>query len=92
MLEGKELEGKIGDVGSYSFDVDDKGQMAVDLEVHKDLGFASVKAVVEVKTDIFAVARHITEKTKTTWDDTAEAALEKLLGIEAGTAKAIAAP
>jgi hypothetical protein len=39
MLDGKELEGKIGEVGSYSLDVTDKGHVdaALSLAISKDL-------------------------------------------------------
>jgi hypothetical protein len=41
MLEGKELEGKIGSVGSYSLDIDDKlmlvGEVQVNVDVYAEL-------------------------------------------------------
>lgn len=80
-LEGNELEGKIGDVGSYAVDVDDKGKVKVTLTIDKDMGLGKVSASVIVETDLFKIAEQLAAKTATPWDDEAIKALEKLLGI-----------
>jgi hypothetical protein len=82
MLEGNELEGKIGDVGSYSLDVDDKGNVKFTATVNKDLGYAKASSATSVEANIFNLAEEIAKKTNVIWDDTAIAALKKLLGIE----------
>lgn len=82
MLEGNELEGKLGDVGSYAVDVTENGKVKVSLSVEKDFGYGKVSSVNALETDIFRVAREITKKTAATWDDQVELALEKLLGIK----------
>jgi hypothetical protein len=53
VLEGKELEGKIGDVGSYYIDVDAKGraQMHIDASVNKEF-IPGVKAKLELNGDV----------------------------------------
>lgn len=84
MLEGKELEGKIGDAGSYSLDVDDKGVVKISVVVNKEFSGVKVSSTNAVETNIFKIAEGIAAKTKSTWDDTAIAALEKLLGITPG--------
>ncbi len=65
MLEGKEVEGKIGEFGGYSVDVDDKGMIEV---------------AVGVKLDILAELEKIAAKTGTKIDDAVVDALKKLLG------------
>lgn len=82
MLEGKEFEGKIGDVGGYSVDVDDKGSVAVAVTVDKDFGVAKVKSVNSVETNIFTLAEQIAAKNGIKWLADATAMLEKLLGIK----------
>jgi len=80
-LEGKELEGPIGDVGSYSVDIDDKGKVTVEVKIEKAVGVGKVAATVLVETDLFKLAAAAAAKTATPWDDEAVKALEKLLGI-----------
>lgn len=82
MLEGKEVEGKLGDVGTYSLDVDAKGKIAINVEVLKDFGHTKVISSNSVETDIFKVAEEVAKKTGTTWDDKAIAALKSALGIK----------
>lgn len=65
MFEGKELEGKIGDVGGYSVDLTEKGELEVS---------------VMVKVDLVAEAKKLAAKTGTPIDDQAIAWLEKLMG------------
>lgn len=66
MLEGKELEKKIGEWGSVSVDVTPK------LEVIVEMG---------VKIDLIAEAKKLAAKTNTPIDDQAIAWLEKLTGL-----------
>lgn len=80
-LEGKEIEGKIGDMGDYSLDVDDKGNLTIEAGINKDFGLATVGSSLSVKTNVLKIAEEIAKKTSTIWDDEAIAALEKLLGI-----------
>ncbi len=82
MLEGKEVEGKIGEVGNYGIDVDVKGNVKVDVIAAKDLGHTKVSNVLAIETNIFAVAEEIAKKTQTTWDDSAVAGLKAILGIK----------
>jgi hypothetical protein len=72
MFEGKELEGKIGDVGAYSVDLTSKGE---------------VEIMVGVKIDLVAEAKKLAAKTSTPLDDKAIAWLEILMG-RAGEQKA----
>lgn len=65
MFEGKEIEGKIGDIGDYLLDVDDKG---------------FVTAAVGVKIDLIAQLEKIAAKTNNKIDDTVLAYLKKFLG------------
>lgn len=81
-LDGKELEGKIGDVGGYSVDVDDKGKIKIDASVSKDLGHSKVSNTLSIETDIFKLAEAIAKKSESTWDDKAISGLKAILGIK----------
>lgn len=82
MLEGKEAQGKIGDVGSYELDVTEQGVVKFSAIVEKDFGYGKVSSVNSVETDIFRIAEEMAKKTQTPWDDNAVAGLKNLLGIK----------
>lgn len=65
MLEGKELEVKIGDYGSASVDLSDKGML---------------EASVSLKIDLIAELKKLAAKTGTQLDDQFLAYVEKLMG------------
>lgn len=93
MLEGNEVEKEYdGGAGKLVLDVTDKGQVKFSNVYEKDIGgYVKVKNTTEIESDIFAIARQIVAKTQTTWDDAAELALEKLLGIVRDPAPAVPA-
>lgn len=64
MLDGKELEGTIGEYGSYFVDVQDVGV---------------VEAGVSLKFDVIAALRKLAQKTTNSLDDKAVDVLESLL-------------
>lgn len=64
MLEGKELEGKLGSIGSYHVDVNNKGEL--------ELGIA-------VKVDIIKELETLAKKSQTPIDDAAIAWIKSLL-------------
>lgn len=82
MLEGKEAEGKIGNDGSYSLDVNEKGEVSIELAFEKDFGDAKVKTANSISVSIFTLLEKIAAKTSQTWDDNAVATVEKVLGIK----------
>lgn len=65
MLEGKEVEGKIGTVGEYTVDVDAQGI------VHAGVG---------IKIDLLEILSKLAAKTGTPIDDAAVAWIKTLLG------------
>lgn len=81
-LEGKEVEGKIGDEGSYFMDVDAKGNVVIEAAYTKAVAGAEVKASLQAKASIFTIAEEIAKKTETQWDDKAIAGLKSILGIQ----------
>ena len=81
MLEGREIEGKVGDVGEYFLDADEKGNIEVALNVEQDFGFGKAKSANSVNLNILDAAEMVAKKTKTTLDDSAVATLKALLGI-----------
>jgi len=64
-LEGKELEGSIGKIGTYSVDLTPKGVVEVS---------------VGVKIDILAELKKLAKRSDNKIDDAAVAIIEKLLG------------
>jgi hypothetical protein len=56
MFEGKEVEGKIGEIGQYSVDIDDTGMVEVS---------------VGVKVDLIAELRKLAAKSSNSLDDKA---------------------
>ena len=67
MLEGKEFEQKIGDIGSVSVDVTSE---------------LKLKVAVEVEIDLVAEAKKLAAKTSTPIDDAAIAWLEKITELK----------
>ncbi len=91
-LEGNELE-KVydGGAGKMFVDVTDTGSVKLGNVYEKDLGgFAKVKSVTELESNIFMIAKAITAKTETVWDDMAVEGLMKILGIKDEAVKAAA--
>ena len=82
MLEGKEVQGKIGDIGTYEIDIDAKGAVKFSVSINKDFGFGKLSSTNSMDTNVFTIAEEIAKKTKTTWDDKAIAGIKKILGIE----------
>lgn len=84
MLDGNEVEKVYDDgAGKVIVDVDAKGGVLVSNTYQKDLdGYATVKSVTEIESNIFVIAEKIAAKTKTEWDDKAIAALKSILGIQ----------
>lgn len=80
-LEGKEIDGKIGDEGSYFMDVDAKGNVVIEAAYTKQVSGAEVKASLQAKASLFTIAEGIAAKTGTPWDDKLVAGLKSLLGI-----------
>lgn len=68
VLDGKEVEGKIGNVGAYSVDINDKGE---------------VEVAVSAKIDLLAEIEKLAAKSGTKIDDAVVGFLKKLLGKEA---------
>jgi hypothetical protein len=93
-LEGAELEKEYdAGAGKLVVDVTDKGEIKFSNVYAKDLGgFAKVKNITEVESNIFMIAEAIAKKTATEWDDKAIAGLKSILGIVDAVAPAVEAP
>jgi hypothetical protein len=76
MFEGKELEQKLGDKGSLSVDVSDKGMVEVKL-AYADGG---LKAGSFVELDIISVLEVLVSKTGNEVDDALVASVKAALG------------
>lgn len=76
LLEGKELEQKIGDKGSMSLDVTDKGLVLLQL-VYAD---GALKASSSVEIDLVDVLDILAKKTGNNIDDAMVASIKLALG------------
>jgi len=83
LLDGKELEGQIGNVGTYEVDVSIDGSVIMKATVAYVTEYGEASSTNAIKTDIFKIAEALAKKTETTWDDAAVEALKKVLGIKA---------
>lgn len=79
MLEGKEIEGKMGNVGQYSLDVDDKGIMRVELGAQPMDG---VQAGAFAQVDIIIALKQLAARTSNGVDDAMVSTIAKALGRE----------
>jgi endonuclease III len=82
MLEGKEVEGKIADVGDYFIDAKADGTVEIAAKVEKKFEGGEVSSTNAIKVDIFKLLEMITAKTSQTWDDDAVKTVKVLLGIK----------
>lgn len=83
MLEGKEIEGKIGEVGSYYVDVSKEGSVKIGVLIEAKL----VEEDVTVKSDTYAEAhiltilKKIAEKNNKPFLATSADAIKNILGM-----------
>lgn len=75
MLEGKEIEGKIGDKGSYSVDVDGYGLVRAEAAYQMD----GLRGGAFMEMHIIELLKMLALKTENTLDDKAIAIIESLL-------------
>lgn len=75
MLDGKEVEGKLGDKGSYSVDVDDKGMVRVELAA----GDGATKGGAFIETDVVVLLEAAAKHTSNTVDDSVVAMIKAKL-------------
>lgn len=82
MLEGKELEGKLGEVGSYSVDVDSKLNVVLALEVaHEVEGVVKVSSKNSAEVHLFAILEKACAKNSVHWDEALLGQFKVLLGV-----------
>lgn len=92
LLEGNEVEKEYdGGAGKLILDVTGKGEVKFSNVYEKNLGgYAKVKNVTEIESNIFMIAYMQVKKTSATWDDALVESLANLLGIDLADAKAMA--
>lgn len=82
LLEGKEVEKKLGDVGEVSVDVSKDGKVKVELSaIYKKDAILSVESKNSVDLDLFALLQEVAAKNDKTWDDALLAQLKVILGL-----------
>ena len=83
MLDGKEVEGKIGEVGTYYVDATKEGNVfigaAIDVKVAD--GDVTVKNDLAVGVHVLTILEKIAKKNEKTWDDAAIQGIKNLLGL-----------
>lgn len=81
LLEGKELEGKIGNVGSYSVDVDEKLNVKIEAVISTVESGVTIESRNSVSAPLMEIIKAACLKNNVTWDEKAIATAEMLLGI-----------
>jgi hypothetical protein len=80
MLEGKELEGKIGDTGSYSVDVDANLKCVVEVSITKEIAGIKASTANSVELDLADLLRQATGKVQNAVFTGAVETILKVLG------------
>lgn len=83
LLEGKEVEGKIGEVGGYFVDVSKDGmvEVGVSIEVKPLEGDVVVKSENSAKVHLLTILEKQCKKNDKVWDDAVVAQLKGILGL-----------
>lgn len=81
MLEGKEVEVKIGDVGSVSVDVSKEGIVKVELIASKELEGIKLKTESSAEVPLFVILEKQCAKNNVTWDEALISQLKVILGL-----------
>lgn len=81
MLEGNEVEKKIGEVGTLVIDVTDKGVATVSIEVAKEAEGVKGKVSASVEVSAVTLIEKLVAATKTKVDDAIVAQIKLLLGL-----------
>ena len=81
MLEGNEVEKKIGEVGTLVIDVTDKGVATVSIEVAKEAEGVKGKVSASVEVSAVTLIEKLVAATKTKVDDAIVGQIKLLLGL-----------
>lgn len=81
LLDGKELEGKIGEVGSYSVDVDSKLNVKIEAIVSTVQGGVTIESRNSVEAPLMEIIKKACLKNNVSWDEKTIAGIELLLGL-----------
>jgi len=81
MLEGKELEGKVGEVGEYFVDVEKNGQVTISLTAKKELEGVLVSSENKAVVNVITLLEKVAAKTEAKWDEAVVAQIKTILGL-----------
>lgn len=83
LLEGREVEGKIGEVGGYFVDVTKEGMVEVGVSIKAELleSGVEVKSENSAKVHILTILEKQAKKNDKTWDDAVVSQLKMILGL-----------
>jgi hypothetical protein len=81
MLEGKEFEGKIGDVGSYYVDVDAAGKVTLGMVISKAGNGFMMSSENKAEVTLVSLLEEYAKKSPAKWDDAAVETLKKVLAL-----------
>lgn len=81
LLEGKELEGKIGNVGSYSIDVDSGLNVKIEAVISVVESGIKISSVNSVEAPLMEILEKACLKNNIDWDESAIAGFKALLKL-----------
>lgn len=81
MLEGKELEGNIGNVGSYSVDVDNALNVKIEAIISTVQGGLTIESRNSVTAPLMEIIEAACKKNSITWDESVIAGFKMLLKV-----------
>lgn len=81
ILDGKEVEVKIGDVGSLSVDVSKDGMVKVELVASKELDGVKLQTSSSAEVSIFVILEKACAKNDRVWDEALIAQVKMILGM-----------
>ena len=81
LLEGKEIEKKIGDVGSVSVDVTKEGKVILEVVAEYKADGLVAKSANSAEVELFVILEKVCSKNNVTWDEALISQLKVVLGL-----------
>lgn len=81
LLEGKEIEKKIGDIGSVSVDVTKEGKVILEVVAEYKADGLVAKSANSAEVELFVILEKVCAKNNVTWDEALISQLKVVLGL-----------
>lgn len=81
ILEGKEVEVKIGEVGEVTVDVEKTGMVKIAITAHKEIEGVKLASANSAEISLFVLLEKVAAKTEAKWDDAVVAQVKAILGL-----------